>query len=287
MGERDLKQEQGQVSKFDQLPVIKPDLIREEIKDRKEALKEAKILADEIVSFLGENPDRKIKNYLLGLNENSSMKEIHAALGKTLAETMVSYYIAKGIKPEELKNIKITLGNGKKEVVHLIKADGTVEDDPQKLIGMLTGGKYDYNGANGKITDSKDGILEKITSQGRGVANTRNSCNGQLIDEIRRYLIAMPRPVTTAAPMRPIAQPIREHFNFTGIDEGNVIDITPYLFGASAVTQSNHGPKEGVAHNSLVIVRQVSAPGFLVSGPMTINESMVCPPCLPGLDGGG
>lgn len=283
MGERNIQQGQ-QLENPNQLPIIKPDVIRNEIKNRGEALKQAKSLSADIDAFLGSRSDIKIKNYLRTLNENSSMKDIHAALGKTLAETMVSFYLAKGISKEALKDIVITLGDGKEQRVSLIKADGTVEDDPQKLIGLLTGGKFDYNGSNPKLTDTKDGILEKITSQGWGIANTRNSCNGQLTDEIRRYLLAMPAPIsTTTVTAKP--DPSRQYYVMDRFTSGSVTNTM--FCGGSAITQTNHGPKEGPGSRDLTVRVAAGGIGFLGAANGSVVKSMVCPPCIPGLDGGG
>jgi hypothetical protein len=199
----------------------------QDVKTQPEIISAVNKLKAQIKAFEEAHPNVKIRNHLKNLSNAPTYAEAQAALAKTFASYLKEYYTAHwkqaGLTDEQitegLKNLKIKLSDGTIVTRSLLKPDGTVEDNPEVLIGKAVKDKhgniirYDADGGaagfrptDGKSLTATDGLLTMLTWNNERVRDVRNACFGQLSVEFPRYLRDFPKapPVQTAPNVPPV-----------------------------------------------------------------------------------
>lgn len=293
MGDREQKATVSTDQVFDSHATNTPFSRASEIKTLSGELQSARKISD-FVNKHNNEPNQQFKighNYLANITEETknmpkaqAMAYIHAAKAKTCAEILVAFGESQGLTREQMKNIPIILDSGKASSLSLIKPDGSVENDPAKLIGHFSGSKYDYNGSNPKALDAKDGELEKASARlkAKGFINYLNSCNGQLEE-----FLNLPFPIAAQPPI--ITAPA---YPATVLDE-----LPPEVIAAptNPVTVTARNTiglrREGICTDSNPDVRPTSKRGNPILAALGVKTKGggggICLPCIPTMSGGG
>lgn len=187
--------------------------------------------------------------------------------------------------------------DGKKKDVFLVtrsllKPDGSVQDDPEVLIGKATRDasgrilKYDVDGgdsgSDGRLLTHKDGLLTLLTWNNERVRDVRNSCLGQLSLEFPRYLRDFPKD-TTPPPVKTETPAIAPE---TPLHVARVIGLRPGRDskGVSVTLDEKGCPlPEGLVVNART--PQKRSGGLLGAVFGGGSTGIVCPPCPPVLPG--
>lgn len=173
-----------------------------EIKDFGKFFTEAQKLSKEIENHNAlPGQEHVIKNYIkdykrpFGKSTQEDFNQLYSAVAKSFIEIAVAKCLSAGMKLEDLKNISIKLDNNKQMSYSLLDKNGKPITDPEKIIGELKSGKFDYDGSSNKLLDSKDGVAELFTARLLGYSHRPiNNCNGQLLQKCFDLLGMMPAP---------------------------------------------------------------------------------------------
>jgi|GEM_PF-5560061 len=229
----------------------------------------------------------KSPNHLKNLDANADKSEVHSALAKSFAEYLVRYYESKGVPRDALKNIEIKLDDGTTKTISLIRPDGSIENDPTKLIGRairdrsgrITG--YDFDGSNSKKLDKDDGILTLLTAQNYEVVDTRNSCIRQLFDKFGRYINDF-TPTHPGAPVTPnVGTPQQDATPHTSRNRETRPGRNRTDDSQVTTNRSSFGPTEGAVIKPADIPRANAGSAAALFGGARFD--LPCPPCPPVL----
>jgi hypothetical protein len=112
----------------------------------------------------------------------ANYNSMHAATAKDLADTLVNILRLSGYPDKEIAKVGLLVSDG--------RGGYKVETDPEKLIGKLKNGRYNFKDPNGTIdkflrtyapTDA-----DKEKDSGVNFVHARNSCGGQLNKELKQ-----------------------------------------------------------------------------------------------------
>lgn len=262
-----------------------------DINEMRLVIKEASQLRKMIEEHNKKYPEFRVSNHLGNLPENADKNQIHAAVAKTFASYLVQYYRSHGISDDALKNIQVKMSDGSMRSVGLIRADGSIEDNPEKLIGpKRKDGSYDYDGGNpsrfnekdAKVLDKTDGILTTLTWANPKIKDTRDACFGQLSTEFRRYVDAFKPPASPIITTPPVPDQPKETPHVSRTRE-----LAQHR-GAAVTSRVNVdtnqcGPTESAVITPIQIDEAAPVGGAFVFGSGGGAVKLPCPPCPPVL----